>query len=87
MLTISPAQAGELKRKTLRCLQRVCDVFVFVGDATWMIGLMAWEACDRAIQRDADKERNERLAKEEPQPASAQVVETSPPEEQPEPDK
>lgn len=47
-----------MKRKALRAVQKIADVFYIVGEITWIGALMIWEGCDRAIQRDLDKERN-----------------------------
>lgn len=58
MLTISPAQAGEAKRKTLSAIRKILKPLRIVTGLVFLGTTLADERLERDIQRDRDKEFN-----------------------------
>lgn len=61
-LATAPAEAGAPKRRFLAVVRKLASGVVVTGEVIHLCGLVAWQACDKAIQRDLDKERNLREA-------------------------
>lgn len=64
MLTVSPAQAGELKRKTLNFFRALLTPVKIIGQAFYVGSEVMQEHLETAIQRDKDKEFNEAAVKQ-----------------------
>lgn len=61
---IPPAQAGPIKRTALKVVRKLASIIHTAAELVALAGMVVYQSADTAIQRDLDREFNQKAVEE-----------------------